>query len=699
MKRDNTPLTKSKISNKIRSIFLTSLLTVSPIAFLGACISNNTARFDSIEDGKLVFGHSFSSTGNETKALQKIIELWNTTANQKKDFIKMEEQYFQGGYSRAASTINSYLETKGRIKLPNIVTNYSSLLAIVNKYQMTFPLVSDFKSDVEPQEEQEKITKNFLKEQGISEFLEINSEIPFLDTKGIYTLPFGKSTETLTINKILLGWIIEKALKDEKKPATIKEEDKPYFAQFQKLATEKNEDIKEIEKIWKNYVSNEEGLAGYQFQKSDLENFTDLQKLSSRIIKSFPEALSGSALNSAKSALGIDNHATLIFALARSLSEGDKSKEITVLDRQKNLIDFTSYMDQPNSDRYKNFEKIYNLISEGIKDRSIYFTSPGEYNSTYFRNHQQVFSIGSTSGYFHNFVKANAKNYLVGFFYDGSKRLYNVSRAQYAAVIKATDLTDISKDLEILAIDQKSKIKIKSAILPRIKELIEKNKRKEVFYFTNKSEKPSGIVEGSYEVLDLNENFKPIIIPSYAGMEQISGSAALNEGEFDMVAAPHKFARTSKIIPVVSQGPDLILIHATEKEDRAIKTFINWVLTEKVDFGGKFGKITPIEYFSKSSSYLLPLKSTLDSNVLNTKNLGQKVSFNQFSKFIKADSKSQYSLVFDNVDAVAGVFRTTLDSTVAQMQSLHASDGKLRNFSDFLKTLRANLGPAYRVKN
>ncbi|XKK68209.1 P80 family lipoprotein [Mesomycoplasma hyopneumoniae] len=109
--------------------------------------------------------------------------------------------------------------------------------------------------------------------------------------------------------------MINKALADPKKPAKIKEEDKPYFAEFQKLAKEKTGDIKEIERIWKKYVSDDQGLAGYEFRRSDLENFTDLQKLSSRILRSFPEALSGGSTDSAKSVLGIDNQATLFLLL------------------------------------------------------------------------------------------------------------------------------------------------------------------------------------------------------------------------------------------------------------------------------------------------------------------------------------------------------------------------------------------------
>ncbi|AJR12374.1 lipoprotein [Mesomycoplasma dispar] len=710
MKLDNDTTNKFKFSNKFKKIFLTSLFSIAPITFLAAACTTNEGSstdstvqkrnflFDSNEDNKLVFGHSFSSSGNEAKALKKIIELWNSTAKDKKDFMKMEEQYFQGGYNGASASINNYLETKDRIKLPNIATNYASLLAIVNKYSMTYPIVSDFTSNEEPQNEEEKTTKKFLKEQGISDFLQINSEIPFLDTKGVYTLPFGKSTEGLVINKILFGWIIDKATSDSTKPATIKAEDKNYFNEFIQLSKKSTEDVAEIQKIWKEYSSNQEALAGYEFKKSDLENFVDLQKLSSRILKAFPKALTGSALSSAKSVLGVDNSATLIYSLARSLSEGDKSKEVTVLDRKKNLIDYTSFIDQPNSDRYKNFEKIYGLISEGIKDKSIYFTSSGEYNSTYFRNHQQVFSIGSSAGFHHNFVKAGSKNYLVGFNHNGNEQIYSVFSPKFAAVVKASDLSDTSKDLSINSINKKDKVTIKARFLPKIKELAEKNKEKQVFYFTDKYEKPSGIAEGTYEVLDKNEQFKPIVIPGYTGLQELSGSSAVNDNELDMVAAPHKFDKNSKTTGVFAQGPDLIFIHATEKEDRAVKAFVNWILTEKVDFGDA-GKITPIEYFAKSSSYLLPLKSTLSDGVYTPKNQGQQVALNQFKKFSSESSKTGYSLVYDNADAASATFRSTLDTTVSQMQSLKASDGKLRTFAEFLTILRTNLGPSYRSRN
>ncbi|AGM22169.1 hypothetical protein B5M19_00855 [Mesomycoplasma hyopneumoniae] len=694
---------KVKLSYKFRRFFLTSALSFAPLALVASCVNNS--RFDSNEDNKLVFGHTFSSSGKEAKALEKIIEVWNKTATNQKDFIKMEAQYFQNGYNGSAASITNFLQTKDRIKLPNIVTNYPSLLAIVNKYSMTFPVVKDFSSNQEPQDENEKAIKKFLKEQGISDFLEINKEVPFLDTKGVYTLPFGKSTEVLTINKVLFGWMINKALADPKNPAKIKEEDKLYFAEFQKLGKEKTGDIKEIERIWKKYVSDDQGLAGYEFRRSDLENFTDLQKLSSRILRSFPEALSGGSTDSAKSVLGIDNQATLVFALARSVSEGNRSQEVTVLDRQKNLIDYISFIDKPDSIRYKNLEKIFNLLSQGIKDRSIYYTSAGEYNSTFFRNHQQVFSIGSTSGYFHNFVKPTATNYQIGFKKnDGLKSVYSVSYPKFSAIVSLEDLQDITKDLEITATDGSSKLKIDAKFLGKLKEYAQQNPVKKVFYFTDRSEKPSGIFEKDYIVLgkyknDKNEEFNGLVIPTYTELYKNSGSNALNDDELALEAPPHKFDANSKITPIVAQGPDLIFIHSTEKEDKAAKAFVKWLLTEKIVFEeNSQEKMTPLEYFARATSYLLPIKSTLDKTHFSPKNRSQKFILDQFSKFLNADSKGKYSLVYDNADANASSFRESLDSSVAQMQSLKASDGKVRSFKEFLEKLEGNLGPAFKSK-
>ncbi|MHA0261096.1 P68 family surface lipoprotein [Mesomycoplasma ovipneumoniae] len=686
---------KNNTAKKISRIFLSSLSVLAPVGLIASC--GVASRFDTPEDGKLVFGHNFSSSGDELKALNKIIELWNTTQKDKPDFIEMKEQSFQGGYPGASSQIDTYLNTKDRLKLPNIVTNYSSLLAIVNKHQMTFPIVSDLKSDQDPTDESEKITKKFLKEQGIEDFLQINSEIPFLDEKGVYTLPFGKSSEGLYVNKVLFGWIIEQAMKDTN-PAKIKPEDKAFFDEFTKLVAQKPKDVAEIKRLWKEYVPSTDGLSGYEFKKSDIENFSDLQKLSSRIVKAFPKALEGSSLTAAKSVLGIDNAATLIYGLSRSLSENDKSKEVTVLNRKENLISYTSFFKKPESDRYKNLKQVYDLITKGMADKSIYFTAPGEYNSTYFRNHQQLFSIGSTAGYRHNFLRANDKNYKVSFTHENVEHIYSPN-AKFSAVIKESDLADISKDIQVKALNGKDNVKIKQSILAEIKSLLEKNPKKELFYFTDRDEVPSGIIEGSYKVLDKEEKFKPIVITGYNGLEIAEASSSLNEEEMDVLAAPHKFDNNSKITAVTAQGPDLIFIHANEKEDRAVKAFVNWILTEEVDFGGKFGKITPVEYFSKATSYLLPLKSTLSPDVSKPKNKGQKLALEQFSRFNNEQSKANYSLVYDNADSRSSKFRTNLDSTVSQMQSLKAANGTVPDFESFLNSLSQNLGPEFKEKN
>ncbi|XKK66134.1 hypothetical protein NB623_02085 [Mesomycoplasma hyopneumoniae] len=225
-----------------------------------------------------------------------------------------------------------------------------------------------------------------------------------------------------------------------------------------------------------------------------------------------------------------------------------------------------------------------------------------------------------------------------------------------------------------------------------------------MFYFTDRSEKPSGIFEKDYIVLgkyknDKNEEFNGLVIPTYTELYKNSGSNALNDDELALEAPPHKFDANSKITPIVAQGPDLIFIHSTEKEDKAAKAFVKWLLTEKIVFEeNSQEKMTPLEYFARATSYLLPIKSTLDKTHFSPKNRSQKFILDQFSKFLNADSKGKYSLVYDNADANASSFRESLDSSVAQMQSLKASDGKVRSFKEFLEKLEGNLGPAFKSK-
>lgn len=94
---------KNNTAKKISRIFLSSLSVLAPVGLIASCgvvSGSNGVRgftFDTPEDGKLVFGHNFSSSGNEIKALNKIIELWNTTQKDKPDFVEMKEQSFQGG--------------------------------------------------------------------------------------------------------------------------------------------------------------------------------------------------------------------------------------------------------------------------------------------------------------------------------------------------------------------------------------------------------------------------------------------------------------------------------------------------------------------------------------------------------------------------------------------------------------------------
>ncbi|CRH24260.1 hypothetical protein JIY74_32355 [Vibrio harveyi] len=114
---------------------------------------------------------------------------------------------------------------------------------------MTLPFVLDRDNSSKNTEDQNKIN-NFLKQNISDIFLKNNTYIPGITTNGIYSIPMGKSSELLSIDGILLGFIINEATKASPTPATIKSEDAEFFKKYQDMAKDekKADDITQIKK-------------------------------------------------------------------------------------------------------------------------------------------------------------------------------------------------------------------------------------------------------------------------------------------------------------------------------------------------------------------------------------------------------------------------------------------------------------------
>lgn len=701
---------KSKLLLSTTSIVGLSTLLVSCGTFESNQFNNKHFAFDIDHDNKIIFGHSFSSSNTEAKTLAEIVKQWNEQAKNLPGFLPMELQAFANGYGGATQSIQTFLKTKDKKKIPNIVTNYPSLLAIVNSTNMALPIIHDFKSSKPSGSEAEQQLYNTLKQDGVSAFLDYNSEIPLLDSKGIYSLPFAKSSQILSIDKMVLAYIVDKAMSDPNTQATIAPNDKLFEEISQiKAGGQHAADLAEVEKIWKDYKSipvANGGLAGYQFSSKVFENYTDTIDLADRIVKTFPNSVTqGNDLTKARGAFGIDNAATSFFSMVTGYNNGDRSKGIAVLNTKNNRVDYNSYWKDTSSPRYQAFKAAYDVLDNGINNKSVYIASAGEYNSLYLKNHQEAFSLGSSAGYKYNYFPKNKTQFVVQYqdSTGANKTTVNIN-PQFAALInKRTHFgtgTQGRYTLPSLLGNNKT-INIYEETKKDLDKIIENIGDKTFIYFTAKSI-PTDLDVKSTETLKFPENFKyfPFILKNVSSYENQDTNSKLNEDETQTLPGPEKFNKNSEKHSIVSQGADLIAIHANKKEDEAVRLFLNWLLNTKVRFPkGDSGveEITPIEYWVQQTSYIAPYKPTFENTSFSTdSNAGKRITWTEFNKFLLNDNaNNKYQLIYDTADAQSASFRDKLGTTMSAVLS-KAQVGDRLNFDQFLEELQVNLGPKFK---
>ncbi|QJB71514.1 P68 family surface lipoprotein [Mycoplasma sp. 1654_15] len=713
-----------KSFNKTKKILLATL-ALSPALALLSC-GQTTTRFDQQEDGVIKLGYSFSSTGREAKAIQAIIKKWNEFDATKKatfpNYLPADKMEFQGGYSGAASTISQKLKAQDKTSLVNLLFNYDSVLANINSYDMSVPFVVDTKDSKKNSEDQNEIN-TFVNDNFSEIFLKNNTLIPGKSADVIYTIPISKSSEMLSVDGVLLGFIINKATESTTNPATIKSEDTAFFKKYQDMAkdTKSADDIKEIEKLWKEYkhLNKEDGgLGGFEFSKEKFTNYKDLLDLAQRVKKSFPKASEGdSVLDTVSNVIGFDAIANAVYVLSSSISEGDRSKQIVQVKDRK--VSFTASQ-KKDTDSYNNLKQVFEFLYPYIQDETLKISGKGEYSSDFLKSHQLLFAIGSTAGYSHNFVANTGENKSVytlktkinsevksqnieeRFTFELIKTpkkevekaigyLKNLGTQKESAVFSETDQpqTLLSGSL---VVDEAAATKIKSILAGTAEFYISSDKKFGNYVSSNSI--PTESIEKVGKQLVKNNSFD-IFFLNKATNEIVSqkASAKLNKDELISLASPEKYTsqNTKAIIPL--QGPNLFAIHSTEKEDKATIEFVKWFLTSKEDWEKDHKQLTPMEFFKSQTDYISLTNESL--NETNPKlRVGSKTAFDVLKK-AKANP-NDFVILEDAVDSKSSTFRDAIVTTFTTVANREKTGNKLDTFDKFLGTLKTNLGPTFK---
>ncbi|MDW2834016.1 P68 family surface lipoprotein [Mesomycoplasma ovipneumoniae] len=712
---------------KLAKPILFSPLFISGLALVSCTVGTTDAKefeFDGNKDGELQFVTSWNEKQPRFQALDQVVKLWNSKPevqdqnNREYLPIKLTPNYDKD-YTEMTGKITQIFSAKDRNQALNLVINYPSVAANAAKYKMLLDL-NKFPDLAQA-----------IKDTYHPKFLESNTQIATLDEKGIYTIPFVKSSQTLVINGPIMAWIIENAKKNGAKIAD-SPADKRFFEQFSLPESDKEH----IQKLWKPRSFDDKNPNPWQNFELSHETFEYYDKVfdfSKRIKQGF--VLKPADISSGDFPFGTDDIENLAFAKIFASAGGDYSNFMFEVTREKSKelerVSFDKLFNK-NSQSYQNTKKNYEQILDLFKSDAIFY--PGRFSQESFannlmNNHQLAMAISSTSNYQRRFVKSNSN-----FVFQVNGKTEKIPFSSNIQAYQIRELDPGQKD------SQKAIYELKNVLTNQISHLINETKSstyadsnvyldpadtsqaKKVKEFVDSNSKNSSqsylvFGDGFYkfyqekikttdsEIINLtNKNDKnDIFLLKNASIENPGGDKHLNQNEVVFLQEPIKNSSSDPKSIFTYQGPNLIAFHSNEEEDIATKNFLKWMLTHKQDFtyqdqsGEAKYHGSPSEYVAFRGNYLAPTKQVFGQSLANTEKFQQNNSFRTAFKNFKTvnDDPENNSFYMDPVDSRSALIRQEVKTTLNQMGRLVVNGSQNQaSFEKFLTALQTKLNSA-----
>ena len=515
-----------------------------------------------------------------------------------------------------------------------------------------------------------------------------------------------------------------------------------------------------IKESWGEYQEVDGGLKNFEFKASIFENWHDLLDFSTRVAKSFKKIHENSNKkgNDIQGILGVDSTPNSLFTSVFAAGGGDYNNFFYKIENGR--ADFSNFKNKGTS--YQNLQKVFGDFKGLIDKNGIFVNKGGSYSSNFQKFHQLAYSISSTSGFFYSFAGNSAKRLKFGDNFIEFPRFTQEIKAPstenggQSNLLGTFEVKDSSKSKEVKKTNRKEdgaqnqgkkesdkktiylyksqipsdKTEGENAILIKEQNVInqleqaaKKDEKGETV--TNKvasletkaanAKKDSSKTIIGYTTTDnVHEDGKNIFkinklktedydrkIIVGATEEVLEQSSTLQSDEAIVLPAPGKYQSGDAKKVTITQGPNIIGIHANEKENAETQKFVNWFLNNTESWEVKNGKDsstkqqTAAEFFAESASYILPLKEIFDkdnkkatenkdNNTSNKKqaNTYAEKALDLFQQISKGDIVS-YS---DPSDFRSGKFRDGIGS------NFNAAVSSKADFDRFVKGFIATLG-------
>lgn len=372
----------------LKSLGLISGAGLSTLAFVSCGLNQK----DTVKE--LQFVHSFKEDGWQAKTLQEIFDVWNAHEEVKtgKDLGILLKK--SSDPKSVRGELVSRFEVKDTKNLYNLTFAYPAIIPLLKKFDRTLDLKS-----VSTNETIQKTYLNF------------NKRIFNKEDGSVLALPVNRSGEILSIDAPVMYYVLKHLSESQNGLFTISSDnDTQVFINELKRSAGITDSLpfgydgREIEKIWGLPKQNALTEA-FEFNVKNLEVYEEVFKFASLVNSVFDKAqtISETKTNKSYGVLGIDSMANPIYSMIFSAVGRDYSKFI-LNSKDGKKIDYESIFKNGTGENTV-LKNVFNTIKDFLKDGSIYIREKDKYSSSYLKNHQLMFTFGSTAGYKYSFVK------------------------------------------------------------------------------------------------------------------------------------------------------------------------------------------------------------------------------------------------------------------------------------------------------
>lgn len=697
-------------------------------AQLGANPSASSKRFDTNVQDKIKIGTTFSSSGSQARALDKVIEKYNELVQSKSADIPagaklVEQKNLGSGYEAGSSKVTSDLKSQNLTNFYNLILNYGNVASNLAEYNMLLSFndeLPEYNTDISQFSEL---------------FAKANSSIENVKNDSTYLLPFAKSTNVLAINAPVLSYLISEMVKAGAVLAT--DEDTTNFVNLinQKGEADRNGVIKQ----W-GAARSGVSLSGLTISSETFKNYKDILEFSTKAQELFVQSYNnGNSANATVHVFGVDGSPSLLLQSLYSEINADDISMISYATKVDGVtkVNFGA-LKNTSSTSYTKTQEIYSAIADAVYKGGLKLFPGGQYSSSDQTKHKIAFSTGSSAGFSHNFISddpqyifksvkidsdlSSDKKTMVSFVTtdltnDMVAKLSSYKNPLYKHTYKPS--TDAKYDLVFAseADEQAFNEKLSSSqntnkdLIIKVsgygdkatdhKELVEEAKK--LGYFAGiakaalKDQEAAQsyillYIKGGREVLELTQTAKNALEALKFVQAGKDRTGELNRNELIALSTPLKWRKENAKKVIYGQGPSLIGIHANSEDDKATKAFVKWLFTDKKysfkstrDSDDRTYELTPSEYFDKFASYITAssILENLDTTAIFADNDYVKVTADLF----KLGSKSSDYVVYEEPASIhSATFRKSIEAGFDALQQA-AVNRTQQSFNSFIEKI------------